>query len=259
MDKPHRCFPASVNWPVERMILISLDTLLFDLDGTLLPLNIEMFMDRYFQALVPKVESVVKRDVFIKQLWAATQQLVQNEDASRTNIEKFKHLFLTATQLNEEEIWPIFDAFYQQDFDNLRDTTRPSAISREICRIALDKGYQVVIATNPIFPAEAIYRRIEWAGLKDLPFTLVTTMENMHFCKPNPKYFLEILDRVGCAEDTCMMFGNDVQEDGVAGKLGIKTYLVTGCVIDRGLGHVEFAQEGSLHNVLEFVTDLPKR
>jgi len=235
----------------------TLDTLLFDLDGTLLPLDLDRFMAAYFQALIPKVAAVIEAEAFVQHVWSTTHALMQNEDARYTNIEKFKQLFFAATKLQEADIWPAFEAFYKSDFDNLRRYTEPNDISREICRTAVEKGYQVVVATNPIFPAEAIQRRLAWAGVDDIPFSLVTTMEQMHFCKPNPKYFLEILDLVHRAPEQCIMFGNDVQEDGVAGKIGMDTYLVTDCLIDRGMGHLEFGHRGRLEDVRAFVNALP--
>lgn len=234
-----------------------LRTLLFDLDGTLLPMNQEEFMKGYFGALVPEIRHLVNRSQIVEQIWSATKDTVKNESPDLTNMEAFKQSFFSKTGIREEDIWPIFDRFYEDTFGMLQHLTQPSPISREICRTAVDKGYQLVLATNPIFPERAIRHRMEWAGIDDIPFKLVTVMENMHYCKPNPKYFVEILDLVDASPFEAMMFGNDIQEDGVAGKLGMQTFLVKDFVIDHELGHIEFTHEGTLEDVLGFVRDLP--
>jgi FMN phosphatase YigB (HAD superfamily) len=234
-----------------------LNTLLFDLDGTLLPMDLDKFMHAYFEHLVPRLASVIDGQTAVREIWAATKAMIENEEPEKTNLQVFKESFLSAIGLAEEEIWPLFDKFYEEGFGELRRYTEPTPISREICRIAADKGYQLVLATNPIFPETAIRHRMEWAGIADIPFRLVTTLEEMHFCKPNPKYYVEIVDKLDVSPFSCMMFGNDVQEDGVAGKLGMETYLVKDYLIDHGRGHFEFTHEGTLADVLEFVRGLP--
>ncbi|MBX5436805.1 MAG: HAD family hydrolase [Alicyclobacillaceae bacterium] len=238
---------------------MSVDTLLFDLDGTLLPMDLNEFLQGYFSAIIPHVRHLVAPESFVQHVWQATMDMMRNEDPTSTNLAVFKQRFLSESGLREEDIWPIFDKFFRDSFGELQRLTRPTNIAREICRCALYKGYRLVLATNPIFPEEAVRQRMHWAGVGDVPFALVTTMEHMHFCKPNPKYYIEILDRLGLQPKQCMMFGNDVQEDGAAGFVGISTFLVTDCLVDHGLGHYEFMHTGSLEDVLHFVQRLPDR
>lgn len=236
-----------------------LSTLLFDLDGTLLPFDHEQFMKAYFGQLLPRIAQFMEPKQATAEIWAATKAMVENEDPAQTNLDVFKQAFFGSTGISEADIWPVFDDFYATAFNDLESVTQPSTISREICQTAFDKGYQLVLATNPIFPYEAVRHRMRWAGIDDIPFALVTTMESMHYCKPNPKYYVEILDHAGAAPAETMMFGNDVQEDGVAGMLGMQTFLVNDFVIDRGLGHVDFTYTGSLADALAFVQSLPAR
>lgn len=237
---------------------MTLRALLFDLDGTLLPLNLDDFMKGYFKALLPHIAHLVDREKIVHQILHSTNAMIQNEDPDTLNVDAFKQSFFSTTGLRESDIWPQFDAFYQQTFGELHHLTKPSPISREICRTAHQKGYRLALATNPVFPQTAVQHRMHWAGIDDIPWDLVTTMEHMHYCKPNPKYYLEILDKLDLSPFECMMFGNDVQEDGVAGKLGVQTFLVNDYTIDRGLGHMEFTHQGSLADALAFVQQLPK-
>jgi len=221
-------------------------------------MDLNVFMDAYFKRVVPHLSGVVQPEKAIADIWTATKAMIASEDAQRSNEQVFKEVFFADAELKEEVLWPIFENFYANAFGDLITFTQPSPLARQICDAALAKGYQLAVATNPIFPEMAIRHRLNWAGVGDVPFALVTTMENMHFCKPNPKYYMEILEMLGVSADEAMMFGNDVQEDGVAGKVGMKTFLVTDNLIDNQRGDFTFDYTGSLAQALEFVRQLPK-
>ena len=55
--------------------------------------------------------------------------------------------------------------------------------------------------------------RIRWAGIDAEDFEVITTYETYHYCKPNPKYFQEVMEEFGLNPKECLMVGNDVQED----------------------------------------------
>ncbi len=91
----------------------------------------------------------------------------------------------------------------------------------------------MAVATNPIFPEIALKKRILWAGLDPGDFALVTTYENSHFCKPNPDYYREILEKLDADPAETVMIGNDTAEDLAAQKAGIRTFIITDCLIDK--------------------------
>ena len=91
----------------------------------------------------------------------------------------------------------------------------------------------MVLATNPLFPSIATENRIRWAGLQPEDFEYFTTFESSHYCKPNLDYYREILDRLSLKPEECLMVGNDVSEDMVTEQLGMKTFLLTECLINK--------------------------
>jgi FMN phosphatase YigB (HAD superfamily) len=236
-----------------------LNTLLFDLDGTLLPMDNNHFTQGYFRQLAPHMMHLLDQDKFIKLLWSSTETMVRSDDPSKTNEQVFKEDFLAKSGLREEEVWPILVDFYKKEFPGLHHLANPSPVARKVVETAIDKGYTVVLATNPLFPRTAIEARMEWAGVADLPFALVTTLEEMHYCKPNPNYYREILGKIGKQPEECMMIGNDGYEDMVAGKLGMQTFLVTDCLIERDMLTGLIQQQGSIQDLLEFINGLPER
>lgn len=207
-------------------------SVLFDLDGTLLPFDMHEFSQAYFTHLGEKIAHLIEPGVFIKQLLASTGVMVANVDKERTNQQVFSDHFFDAVGLPEEVLLPVINDFYEKDFALLQRVTRREEAARMAVTAALSAGLDVVVATNPVFPMVATRQRIEWAGLGDIAFKLVTTYENSHFCKPNTEYYKEIVEKLGCQPEECLMIGNDVEEDLAAAKIGMKTYLVTDCLIN---------------------------
>ncbi|MGI6365097.1 MAG: HAD family hydrolase [Bacillota bacterium] len=205
----------------------------FDLDGTLLPLDLDEFINRYFLALAEKVASHVEPRLFLKVLLEATEKMLYN-DGSKTNQEAFMEAFFQRVDNEPQELLPIFDEFYRQEFRRLGEGIQARPEARRAVELAGAGGAQVVLATNPLFPREAVAARLEWAGLADYPFRHITTYENSRYCKPNPRYYADILAEIGLRGEDCLMVGNDTKEDLVAAELGFDTFLLEGYLIDRG-------------------------
>lgn len=228
-------------------------TLLFDLDGTLLEVDMDEFLPAYLKALAPRAARAMDPRRFASDLMAATEVMVRNEDPSRTNEEVFISDFFPRTGLDPAEWMPIFDDFYRTDFQALRSLTAPRPSARPLLERALEKGYEVVVATNPVFPRVAIESRLAWGNLAGLPFRLITSFEVMHFSKPNPRYFAEILELVGRRPEECVMVGNDAAEDMAACRTGMKTFLTTEGRVGQPSPACPPTWEGTLDDVLDRV------
>lgn len=223
--------------------------ILFDLDGTLLPFDLHEFTQAYFACLGEKVAHLTEPGTFIKHLLAATGAMVGNLDSERTNQEVFSRHFFSNVGVPEEVLLPVINEFYERDFALLQKLTRREEAARKAVLTALAVGQDVVIATNPVFPMTATRQRIEWAGLGDIAFKLVTSYENSHFCKPNGEYYREIVEKLGCHPEECLMIGNDVEEDLAAATIGMKTYLVTDCLINAKKAEVVADYTGTLQEL----------
>lgn len=227
---------------------------LFDLDGTLLPLDTESFVRIYLKELAGKVKHLIAPDKLIQSIWEATEAMIKSEEEKQTNEQIFEREFIKRTGLDRETIWPSFNQFYEQDFPKLSKYTKASPWSRKVVQAAIDHGYKVAVATNPVFPRAAIMERLKWAGIDDLPFEWVTVYEEAHFCKPNPKYYLEVAAKIGVPPEECVMIGNDMQEDMVAGTTGMKTYfLKSEYQIDRGRPVYPIDDAGDLPALFEAI------
>ncbi|HOT93544.1 MAG TPA: HAD family hydrolase [Anaerolineae bacterium] len=199
--------------------------ILFDLDGTLLEHDMRNeFIPHYFALLTKHLAAWVPAEKLVASIMRGSEA-VMNNDGSRTNEEVFAEVFYPLVGYPREELEPRFMDFYMHVFPMLRTYTAPKPEARPAVQIAFDKGFDVVIATNPHFPAVATQHRLEWAGVADFPYRKVTTYENSHFAKPCLGYYQEILDELGCAPEEALMIGDEAM-DMVAARLGCATFLV---------------------------------
>jgi HAD superfamily hydrolase (TIGR01549 family) len=200
---------------------------LFDLDDTLLENNVDRFLKAYFGLLTPHMAHLVPPEKFVSALVHATGAMIKNTDPAVTNRQAFINDFFPRVGRTAEEMMPLFDNFYRVQFGELRSLTRPNPSARMAIQTAFDKGCDVVIATNPIFPGTAIRQRLEWAGVSDFPFKLITSFEVMHAAKPDCRYYREILEHIGRSPDECIMVGDDWGNDiEPAMKAGLQVYWI---------------------------------
>lgn len=202
--------------------------LLLDLDDTLLLNDMETFAAHYFKALLAKTRKVCPAELFMASLEAAMRAMFYNDGTDGTNAEVFAREFFPRIGRSPEELMPLFEEFYAQDFEALRQHTTVLPEARVLVELAFAKGYQVAIATQPMFPLVAIKARLRWAGVgaEEFPYDFIASYETMRACKPHPHYFASILERLGRLPGECLMVGDSPDSDMAAGKLGIKTFWV---------------------------------
>lgn len=232
--------------------------ILFDLDGTLLNIDMDVFLNHYFRAMMRAAQELGYKDPrrLMEQVYRSTDVMIANLSPGISNENAFMTDFLQACSYPEPETRQFFDGFYQEVFPRLQPLCRPFPGIPEMMNTILARGYKVVIATNPVFPLSAIQQRMNWAGIGHLPFDLITSYENMHFTKPHLDYYQEIADLIRVPPTECLMVGNDVDEDLPAGKIGMRTFLVENLLIDKGQSGLRPDWRGSLTDLYQFIDNL---
>lgn len=232
------------------------EVILFDLDGTLLPMDQDVFVKYYFGLLAKKLAPLgYDPEKLVAAIWKGTAAMVKN-NGETTNEEVFWNFFTTLFGEKAREDEPHFTAFYREDFDKVSVSCGKNERSAEVIALCKEKGLRTVLATNPIFPAIATGKRIKWAGLNQEDFELVTTYENSHSCKPNPAYYTEILQKIGVKAENCLMVGNDVTEDMVAETLGMKVFLLTDCIINKNNLDISRYPHGGFDELVAYIQNL---
>lgn len=206
---------------------------LFDLDGTLLPMDQDAFTKEYFKRLAAKLQPYgYEPKELIDAIWAGTAAMVKN-DGSCTNEEAFWRCFSGIFGEKALEDRPVFEDYYRVEFQEICGICGRNPQAGQMVRWLKSRGMRLVLATNPIFPSVATESRIRWAGLAPEQFEWYTAYENIGFCKPNPAYYREILKKISCRPCECLMIGNDAEEDLAAQEVGISVFLLTDCLLNR--------------------------
>lgn len=206
--------------------------ILFDMDGTLVPMDTKSFTKGYFKFLYAKLaHHGLAAETFAQNMWAGVAAMVKN-DGSRTNEDAFWECFESLTGLKKDAVNADCLEFYGNEFQAAKQFTGENPLAVEAIRLAHEKAEFVVLATNPLFPMVGQRTRMSWVGLKEEDFALVTCYEDDCYCKPNPQYYVSLCARLGIRPEECLMIGNDEEEDMyAAATLGMDGFLVTDCAI----------------------------
>lgn len=238
---------------------MKLTTILFDLDGTLLPMDQEVFTKGYFKFLTAKmIPFGYEPKKLVDSIWAGIAAMVKN-DGSCSNEQAFWKKF---SSIYGEQVLadrPVFDEFYCVEFQQAKCFCGFQPCAAEAVRALKKMGYRVILATNPLFPSVATESRIRWAGFEPEEFEWYTTYENTGYCKPNPDYYRDIAERTGVRPEECLMVGNDVTEDMVAGTLGMKVFLLTDCLINKEGKDISVYPGGGFPELLDYVRSIDSK
>lgn len=238
--------------------LTRVKALLFDLDGTLLGNDTEAFLQHYVPALAGVAGHHVPPERFVAQLLCATEAMIKSNDPTTTNEEVFAAAFYEPLGLVRAEWEPRFARFYAEDYPALSRLTGARPAARRVLDLAQARGHALVVATNPVFPRVALMERLRWAKVADYPWDLITDYETMHHCKPSLGYYHEIAALIGRRPDQCLMIGNDVEEDMVAGRTGMLTFLETSQPIQRRPGPTGADFAGTLDELYQLLSAVPR-
>ena len=230
--------------------------ILFDMDGTLLPMDHKTFMRGYFRMILSVLSSFGDDpnklfDGFLKGIDA-----MNNNDGSVTNKDAFWTVLGNYIDGDIKEYIRISDEFYYGDFEKAKVFTMENPLARRAVELARENGRKTVLATNPMFPLHAQVARVSWVGLGANDFDLITDYESDSHTKPQKEYYLSICDRIGVLPEECLMVGNDERDDMMgAESAGIDGFLLTDCLIPAEGYHFD-GERGSFFDLIKKLENL---
>lgn len=230
--------------------------ILFDLDGTLLPMDQDIFVKTYFGLLAKKLAPYgYEPEKLIQSVWKGTGAMTQN-DGNQSNEDKFWEVFSKAYGMDCKKDIALFDEFYRKEFIGAKEACGFNPQAAEAVHKLKEKGFRIALATNPLFPRIATENRIRWAGLVPEDFEFYTTYEESRYCKPNVNYYKDVVEKLGVKPEECLMVGNDVTEDMITEELGMKVFLLTDCLINKEQKDISEYPSGSFEELLAYVNSL---
>lgn len=211
-----------------------LKAVFFDLDGTLLPLDEDLFIKIYFKLLCKRLAPVgYESEKLVKVIWAGTKKMYQN-DGSVNNETAFWNNFIECYGEDKIKDKPFVDDFYVNEFKEVKSSCKENPYAKEIVNFCKENNLKVILSTNPLFPKNGTLTRMSFIDLVEDDFEYITTYENSSYCKPNPKYFLDLLNKFNLKPEEVILFGNNTYEDGDCSyACGIKCYMVGDYIINH--------------------------
>ena len=229
------------------------DNVLFDIDGTLLPMDQDVFIKAYFRALIKYIAPYgCDAEKVTEAVWLGTGAMVKN-DGTRTNEAAFWSAFARVYGEKAYTDKPLFDRFYETDFNTIKSVCSPSDIPNAIIKRLKADGVNTVIASSPIFPMTAHKARLGWAGVDPDDFSYISAYENSTFCKPSPDYYTEIARKNGLDVKKCLMVGNDVSEDLPAAAAGMDVFILTDCLINKKNADISAVPHGGMNDLINYL------
>ena len=247
---PGSCYGEPMfRWPLRKksrpgeldldLDLDKLEAVLFDLDGTLVDVDMRRFVAGYLARLTQRLADLGDPKRIAAVMRATVFEMLSAADGAQTMEELLCARLEAEFGIRPEQYRDRLERFCAADLADLRPCVQPHALSRTLVETCLQRGWQPVLATNPIFPRPVVDARLRWGGLADLPFAMVTSYETARYCKPHAGFFRHVLQTLEVSAEACLMVGNDTEHDLAAGELGVKTCLLTPWQISRsGRGFV---------------------
>lgn len=228
---------------------------LFDLDGTLLPMDEATFVKCFYSLLVPYVTPEGKTYREIGEMLMQSLEHVIRNDGSMTNEQAFIGFYEDYGRRNNCDVRiDSIEEFYATVFDQqVRTSCGYDPVAAQVIEYLKRDGTPAVLATNPFFPRVGTRARLGWAGLDPKDFVYITTYENSHYCKPNLMYYKEVFENTGYDPKQCLMVGNNVAEDMIAERLGCDAYLITRNLINPAGVDIAQYKHGDLADLLAYM------
>lgn len=207
---------------------------LFDLDDTLLRLNLTAFIARYVAGAArllgeaARVSPAALGLPYVRSFLAIDSQDRQD---SLTNEQLFNQTFFSACgiPLDDPAIRDLVD-YYEREivpgFSGGVVSARPVEGARRAIDAVWASGLTCALATNPTFSLACDLARMGWAGVGEDDFALVSTYSNSTRCKPSVRYYQEFANQLGVRLEECLMVGNDARRDIVRPDCGLRTAYV---------------------------------
>jgi FMN phosphatase YigB (HAD superfamily) len=203
--------------------------ILFDMDDTLLINPDDIFAREYLALAEPFFQQMLDIQNPRELLLGVVKAQGKIRSGQQSNFQLIYEHFQHYTTHSLEKIQHTLALFFEQEYPKLEKCITPVTGASELIQYVQAQGFATVIATNPLYPDTSIFQRMRWGKLPLEGYALITHANNMHFAKPDPAYYAEIVARVGIEPDEALMIGDNPINDTQAAKaVGLPTWQIEG-------------------------------
>jgi phosphoglycolate phosphatase-like HAD superfamily hydrolase len=153
------------NTSVSRLDLDPIEAVLFDLDGTLIEVDMERFIPVYLRRLANRLHLYAAPERTLHTLRHAIMVMLGAPPGDCSLEELLRSMLADQLKIPWEGYQAALAAFCRDDLAEFRPLVRPHPLARALVESCLARGWQVVLATNPVFPREVITARLAWGGV----------------------------------------------------------------------------------------------
>lgn len=230
----------------------------FDLDGTLLPMDLDDFMKSYFKSLGAFMAGVGVNPEYFMNAMKAGIGAMASHPVGTTNREVFWEAFEKVASIDPAlDLETLVADFYNNEFGKLCQTNMINPPAIRAIKTLKERGYPLILLTMPMFPIRAVEWRLEWAGVDSGVFERITSYENSTSIKPKLNYYAENLVAANLRGEDVLMVGNNTEEDLSFMALGADAFLVTDNLIDPIGYDMDSVRHGSMEDFANWVETLP--
>ena len=200
-------------------------TVLFDLDGTLLDIDVDNFIETYTRSVAERLMPDDK-ERGLAVLAGSTYAMLAPEVNEDSNQACLLRKLSDTLDRSPADLWRAIHHASKEILPGLRAMAKPIAGAADVVRAMHERGLKVVVATMPIYPRDVMLERLRWAGVQSDWIDHVACLEANRSAKPHRSYFLEMADAVGAQAEECLMVGDDEDQDMPALSAGMAVHLL---------------------------------
>ncbi len=228
-----------------------------DLDCTLLPMDQDAYINKYVNEIAKLFyEHGFDGKMIAKATMKASYAMIQN-DGKKANKEAFEEAFRSLVGEKAQKALDIFPSVYGERYNSIKEVTSVNPYAQEIVNLMREKAEYIVVATQPMFPIEAVEKRLSWTNLSTSQFDDITVYDTSTFSKPSTGYYKEIMDKFSAEPSNTVMIGNDVNEDILpCEKLGVETFLLTDGLINTQGHEIKHLRQGNYSDLIEYLKSI---
>ncbi|WP_321972117.1 HAD family hydrolase [Paratractidigestivibacter sp.] len=226
-----------------------IEAVLFDMDDTLLSLNLTAFLSRYVNGvsgLLARASGKPRVNIMsaYARAWLAAEGEKRRDHL--TNAQLINSIIYKQTKIPlDDPVIADMISYYEENYvphlGGGMVRAEPKKGAHEAVQAVYDLGLTCALATNPVVSAACDRARMGWAGFVESDFALVSCAENSTRTKPWAGYYEEFCGKLGLSPSECLMVGNDAKRDFAHPDCGLRTIYIGHARPSRAIwsGHME--------------------